>query len=64
MTLEDNQPIQLVFLSDGVERESVIAIPYEYSLSTRGKWEMIIANENKNKTNHYSKKYNNSALCF
>lgn len=48
MTLEDNQPIQLVFLSDGVERESVIAIPYEYSLSTRGKWEMIIANENKN----------------
>lgn len=39
-------PIQLVLGSQElIERERVVAVPYNFTISTNGKWEMLIAAE-------------------
>jgi hypothetical protein len=47
MTNQLPENIQLVLrYGDTIERENVMAVPYEFFMSTRGRWEMLIADEN------------------
>ncbi|HIH45261.1 MAG TPA: DUF22 domain-containing protein [Candidatus Methanoperedenaceae archaeon] len=44
--MHPTQKIRLVLKSDeGVETEDVTALPYEFKMSNRGKWEMLVADE-------------------